>query len=82
MTERLLEKEDLNFKILILHALFQSASVRTKKSLKGKCIFSLVEKALRKMFKQRKILTVDLRDKGKCIDVVITADEEKTENSK
>lgn len=34
------------------------------------------------MFKQRKILTVDLRDKGKGIDVVITADEEKTENSK
>ena len=34
------------------------------------------------MFKQRKILTVDLRDKGKCIDAMITADEEKTENSK
>lgn len=53
-----------------------------KKSLEEKCIFSLVEKTLKKMFKRRKILPVDFRDKGKCIDVLITADEEKKQSSK
>lgn len=57
--------------------MFSKFFCESKKSLEEKCIFSLVEKTLRKMFKRRKILPVDFRDKGKCIDVLITADEKK-----
>lgn len=51
--------------------------MKARHILKKNMFSSLVVKTLRKMFNQRKILSMGIREKGKCIDVLIRADEGK-----
>lgn len=56
--------------------------MRARNLLKKNIFSSLVVKTLRKMLNQRKILTIGIPEKGKCLDVLITADKGKIESPK